>query len=142
MSSQPVVESQPARFGRVDPFCWAASVALLLLAVVFFTVDYPLAGVFMVLLTAVMIAADSYCNRPIPEDVLREARRAAEIRRVAVRAPAATVAPTVRRTPTPARGTGWRQVVGGRVVACSRDARVVPQRPVRTAAMRTAANPS
>jgi hypothetical protein len=116
----------------VDPFCWAASVALLMLAVVFFTVDYPLAGVFMVLLTAVMIAADSYCNRPIPEDVQRELRRAAVTRRIAVRAPAATVAPTVRHTPTPARGTGWRQVVGGRGVAGSHAAR--GPRPVRTAA--------
>jgi hypothetical protein len=51
-------------FGRVDPFCLFAVLPMLIIAVLFILGGIAVLGVVVVLLSALVVVADSWANRP------------------------------------------------------------------------------
>jgi hypothetical protein len=75
-------ESKPAKFGRIDPFCFLAAVPMLLVAVVLSWAGLVPIGIGVGILALCLLVFDSWANRPLPrvdedqEDYPRPPRRA------------------------------------------------------------------
>jgi hypothetical protein len=61
-------------FGRVDPFCMFAVVPLLGMAVFFIWGGIAIVGVILIFLALIVVAVDSWANRPVkkPEPRYRD----------------------------------------------------------------------
>jgi hypothetical protein len=59
-------------FGRVDPFVMFAVVPIVMMAILFIWSDIAILGVVLIILALMVVAIDSWANRPVKKAAARD----------------------------------------------------------------------
>lgn len=81
MRDEDMSRPRPAKFGRIDPFCWLLVIPMLVVALgIVFIADTPLVGAGVGFGAACVLVFDSWINRPRDSDSGRRTPRSAPSR--------------------------------------------------------------